>query len=334
MKPQDVPRTFVKPMGVPRLAVEGLPPGAPAFEYPWPKSTNTPYILHVHGWNMERWEKDRFAETMYKRLYWEGYQGRFGSFRWPTFDRWPSHEKLNSFDMSEEQAWRSGAPLRYLLTCLNDEYGGQVRLTAHSMGNVVAGEALRTNTVLVSHYVAMQAAVPSRAYDQNAPYRAIPAYARNNTPELYHDYPGFNPPAPYFSQAAGAGVYVNFYNERDWALGMWLMDQDLKPAGSMGYYYRSDIGFYHQNLVGWPEPLAYDTNTFKLFAYCVEGQCKALGAQAGVKGAFNSDHEVNLNSKYAFGDAHKGHSAQFRSTLMQRWAFWSDLRDELEVANP
>ena len=28
--------------------------------------------------------KDRFAETAFKRLYWQGYQGRFGSFRWPT----------------------------------------------------------------------------------------------------------------------------------------------------------------------------------------------------------------------------------------------------------
>ena len=30
------------------------------------------------------WEKDRFAETAFKRLYWQGYQGRFGEFRWPT----------------------------------------------------------------------------------------------------------------------------------------------------------------------------------------------------------------------------------------------------------
>jgi hypothetical protein len=33
---------------------------------------------------METWEKDRYAETAFKRLYWQGYQGRFGSFRWPT----------------------------------------------------------------------------------------------------------------------------------------------------------------------------------------------------------------------------------------------------------
>ena len=29
-------------------------------------------------------EKDQFAETAYKRLFWQGYRGRFGVFEWPT----------------------------------------------------------------------------------------------------------------------------------------------------------------------------------------------------------------------------------------------------------
>ena len=37
------------------------------------------YILLVHGWNMPPWEKDAFAETMLKRLYWQGYKGKFGT---------------------------------------------------------------------------------------------------------------------------------------------------------------------------------------------------------------------------------------------------------------
>lgn len=142
----------VRPVTTPYLAVEDLPAGVPAFQYAQPDTTNVPYILHVHGWNMERWDKDRFAETMFKRLYWQGYRGRFGSFRWPTFERWPYHEKACSYDKSEEQAWRSGEGLRNLLVGLNAQYPGQVRLTAHSMGNVVAGEALRTNTILVEAY--------------------------------------------------------------------------------------------------------------------------------------------------------------------------------------
>ena len=56
--------------------------------------TNTPYILFVHGWNMAPWEKDRFAETAFKRLYWQGYQGRFGEFRWPTDFGFQGHYPL------------------------------------------------------------------------------------------------------------------------------------------------------------------------------------------------------------------------------------------------
>ena len=49
-----------------RLAQEDV---ALPFQYGPPPDTNTPYILFVHGWNLDRWEKDRFAETAFKRLY-------------------------------------------------------------------------------------------------------------------------------------------------------------------------------------------------------------------------------------------------------------------------
>ena len=54
------------------------PPACRRFQYTTPTDTNTTYILFVHGFNLETWVKDRFAETEFKRLYWQGYQGRFG----------------------------------------------------------------------------------------------------------------------------------------------------------------------------------------------------------------------------------------------------------------
>lgn len=42
-------------------------------------------VVFVHGWNMDSGSKRSFAETMYKRLYWQGFAGRFYSFEWPTF---------------------------------------------------------------------------------------------------------------------------------------------------------------------------------------------------------------------------------------------------------
>src|SRR4030095_4877464 len=61
-----------------KLASEDLPAGPPfSYSYNAGCDANIPYILFVHGWNMERWEKDRFAETAYKRLYLTKHQGRF-----------------------------------------------------------------------------------------------------------------------------------------------------------------------------------------------------------------------------------------------------------------
>ena len=82
--------------------------------------TNLDYILFVHGYNMPTWEKDRYAETAYKRLYWQGYQGRFGEYRWPT------HSTPVLFDSDEFASWESGTGLYHLLVALNSKYPGNV----------------------------------------------------------------------------------------------------------------------------------------------------------------------------------------------------------------
>lgn len=325
----------IPPTNTPYLAAEELPAGVTPFQYSYNAASDseTPYILFVHGWNAAVWEKDRlFAESMFKRLYWQGYAGRFGSFRWPTYSGWPWTQSLNSYDMSEQRAWQSGLGLRTLLTALNSNYPDQVRLAAHSMGNVVAGEALRTNVALVPIYVAMQAAVPAAAYDFSAPFRAIPYPYSDSTPELYRYYCAFTPTRPYFYQAAGAGVYVNFYNQRDWALDWWLSDQNLKPDDSLGYTFDlSTNTFFQFQGQSSQRILTCPTNTFELLAYCVEGQCWALGAQTNVAGSFTTARELDLDATFAFGNAHKGHSAQFRSTNMRRAPFWTSFTTTVGV---
>src|SRR5208283_520353 len=98
---------------------------------------NTPYILYVHGWNMETWEKDRFAESAFKRRYWQGYQGRFGIFRWPTTFHVPTGNRaldtaalIPIYDPGEYNAWRSADGLLNLLTTFNATYGNNVYVLA------------------------------------------------------------------------------------------------------------------------------------------------------------------------------------------------------------
>jgi pimeloyl-ACP methyl ester carboxylesterase len=348
----DINTTNKVPMNVAVKATDGLQTNPPpqAFQYTSPQNTNTPYILFVHGWNMETWEKDRYAETAYKRLYWQGYHGRFGSFRWPTGNKFSGIISVlfdaRNYDNSESNAWASATGLTNLLTQLNADYPGHVYLMAHSMGNVVAGEALRlAGSRLVNTYVAMQGAVPAHCYDPSTVNRSS-----SGPPDCYAAYWTNGAPC-YFNGTAGAGSYINFYNTNDWALGYWNTDQDpFKPDNSgvpfPGYYYSTPSGTHPSGfykIMGTTDyDLYFPASTYEIFAYADRAWSYALGAQAHVGGAFkkgSSYQEVNLPSVWPVDthpnstnnpySEHVWHSAQFRSDNMSRAVFWNTLMNRM-----
>jgi hypothetical protein len=302
------------------LTTVNRPPYTPAFQYPAPPDTNTTYILLVHGYNMKPWEKDRYAETAFKRLYWLGYQGRFGRFGWPTA------ENPVNFGGSELPAWKSGQGLLNKLYDLNSEYPGHVYLMAHSLGNLAVGEALllATNQV-VNTYVAMQAAVSAHAYDPTTAQYTPLDY--NGAPDCYAAYWTSGAPC-YFNAAAGAGRYVNFYNTNDWALRIaWLtLFQNAKPVLYPSYSFGSP-GSYYKNY-GLTE-LYFPGDRYEIFNAIIQSRSYALGMQTNVGGVFkvgSTYKQVNLPSVWppdAGGySAHVWHSAEFRSDTPQRWLFW------------
>lgn len=331
----DRPNTTTVPYEQAELATNGLPTGTGSFTYSADQTGTTPYILFVHGWNMTEYEKDRFAETAYKRLYWQGYQGRFGLFRWPTPANFPGGEVSwlafdpNNFDISDEASWLAGAPLRSLLVNLDAQYPNRVYMFAHSHGNMAAGEALRTNVTLVQTYVAMQAAVAAYAYNPFAPLRPTSLIASDNpgypTPNRYADYWTNGAPC-YFNAVAGAANYVNFFNPQDWALNWWKTDQDTKPDFDYGWYGSPSETYYHLNTLGITNYLSFPTNTYTIFSYISEGLSWPVGQQANVGGVFAQKFQVDLSSSpYNFGDTHKYHSGEFRSNNMLRGPVWQQL---------
>jgi len=226
-------------------------------------------VVLVHGWNMtdgtqtsgpsSDWKK-AFAETAFKRLYWQGFRGQFTAFDWPTFadtegpiqdvDPWIIDHLypgamvelafLNfTYNASEYQAFRSG---RSLMTFLADKKAtGPVHLLAHSMGNVVAAEALRQWTAagngqpLVSNYVAMQGALSAGAYGDDA------TDATGDDPSGY-DYYRYWPDRwlgterRYSMQGTdqAAGKWINMFNELDRATSAelaWVGNNRMKPRG-------------------------------------------------------------------------------------------------------
>jgi hypothetical protein len=311
------------------------------------------YILYVHGYNMKEETKRRWVETTYKRLWQLGYQGRVAGFTWPC-------TRVGvEYDPSEERAWQSGIRLHELLSNLKTA-GYRVHVLGHSQGNVVISEALRlagTNANLVRTYVASQAALPADCYDTSAPLRALfigstpNVYARywmsGNSANYPAQWPNTNPAYPGSNYMQGAAAkFVNFYNPQDWALTAlssptWEYDQALKPSALWGYGYNGSEGFHKiERVHPLPEvrfPLAFPTNRFAIFAHGAESWSKALGATS-VGGVFVSDtgsrNEVNLQATLGFGNTHRFHSGQFRSSMSERVGFWNRLMIESGLKDP
>ena len=188
---------------------------------------------------MAPWEKDRFAETAFKRLYWQGYRGRFGVFRWPTGYGFTGLGSVatnltekDNYDNSEYNAWHSAAGLLNKLKDFNAQYPGRVYMLAHSMGNVVAGEALRLSVGrVINTYVASQAAISADTYDTSVPNYSFTFAGVSlgpDTPNIYGNWFAGN-------YGGGAGSVISFYNTNDYALARarWQLNSLLKPDHSV-----------------------------------------------------------------------------------------------------
>jgi hypothetical protein len=347
----------IAPTNTAHLAVEDLPTPAIPFRYGPTESTNTPYILFVHGWNLKTWEKDRFAESAFKRLYWQGYQGRFGFFRWPTdygfkgtlldafFD-------AHNFDHSENQAWKSSVGLLNKMNQLHAQYSGRLYVLAHSLGNIPVSEALRSAGAnqVVNTYVASQAAVTAHTYDSAVPNYSFflpPVSTSPKTPNIYGDrFAG--------ADGGGAGRIINFYNVNDFAFKRtgWQLDQLTKPDvgvlqddGRWTYKYSgsandpspwNNFSKYYTTTNGTTNTFSFDivnnvAHRYEVMSFAAQSWTTALGTTPGANNLFL---DVNLgritNPRIWPPDAnnhsaHLWHSGQFRGPHWLQQGYWRAL---------
>jgi hypothetical protein len=189
---------------------------------------------------MTQWDWQDFSDTMFKRLYWAGYQGRFASLRWPTRSEqtelfpWIGYITYNR---SEHIAFESGAGAAAYLNNLRNRYTNYtISACSHSMGGIVMMEALKelaaSNQAPLDNYVMMQAAVPAQCYDTNAPSYQIflNGEAVAPTPDTYRNYA-----AGITNALRSGGKIVNFFNTNDFALATWIVNQAFYNANIFGY---------------------------------------------------------------------------------------------------
>jgi hypothetical protein len=313
-------------------------------------------IMFVHGLNVGAWEYHSESETMFKRLYWQGYYGRFAAFDWPSplFALIPTDTNEISyfgFNTGEYVSWHSGAALKAYIDNLRSRLPGYaINLAVHSLGNVAANEAIREGAQ-VDNYALMQAAISAGAFD-------------GNNSALTYDYlattastsPGASALGGYNNCFTNATRRVNFYNDDDFALfegvvggittHTWEGNQlDYKPdsydffLGSHYVYSFDGTNCFLRQYNGIGGLLSSRTLTedFEKKAYVARSRTKAVGA-AGLKydpftltgGLISTnislqDASLGFVGGAQFGDVRPEHSGEFTKPIQNTTPFYFQL---------
>jgi VCBS repeat-containing protein len=206
-------------------------------QYPFdaPPGEQTKCVVFVHGIDVTVAEQQGYAQSFYKRLWWEGYCGRLVTFRWATtldnraFTPFADRENISIFNSGEYRSWYGGTSLRNYVGGLRAQLGNDetISVAAHSLGNACVGAALRQG-MQINSYVAMEAAVPLSCYyaeteDPPTDSSLVRADSASPTPRYASElgYQG------YLSDIdSGAVNRASYYNADDF----WLVTGTLNPA--------------------------------------------------------------------------------------------------------
>ena len=297
-----------------------------------------------------------------KRLWHRGFKGRFAAFHWDTwwFDNWQWVDDMGGqaiaaalahYNDSEQTAWTSGASLKRFVDALPFQ---NKHLTAHSMGNIVASEAMRLG-MHVTNYVLMQAAVPAACYDEAEYVRQTLQYQHYGI-TMWESASPDDDPDPVTRALAYRGRFQNlngniisFFLPQDYATYIpWEInnDQTKPPSGllvtNFGYARNAASGEKLYKFTG----AAFDhyiTEPYESMPYASRSWGKAAGAfgptetTIGTQGSI--DESIDLSSSAyqlpgensGFGDEHSG---QFNARIQHLQPFYDRLINTLGIGPP
>jgi pimeloyl-ACP methyl ester carboxylesterase len=321
---EDVPTDYPPSYQASRFRLEKTLPADP--------NESPDMILFIHGINNTVFDWQNTSETFFKRLYWAGYEGRFGTIRWPC-DYLPMENTWNPYRYSKSEyfAWKSANGVKNYLHHLRASprtAGYRIHLVAHSQGNIVASEALKLGGACDS-YILSQAAVPAHAYDPSVHFlpELLEAESLKRTP-FKPEHGGHN---AYFSSLPQL-VIANFYNPVDYALqtgtffkfqANWVENEkSMKPHnhGNVEYFFDFASGeSYAENSSARTRDLIVDDYTKR--ALISRSRSKAIGAEPGAKGVVKAG--VDLRVQLNYGITRSEHSAQFSRPIQITEGYYS-----------
>ena len=306
------------------------------FEPAWDEEKKV--FVYVNGSNEAEVYSTANAETMFKRLWHQGYKGRLAHFRWDTDVGVGDGTLPAPYNMNEWIAWTYGNSLMNYVDSFPSEF--EVNICGHSLGNVVVSSALKRG-MSISNYLLMQAAIPAGCYDTN---NTLNSYPRFVAAEVNNPSPDGAGSLGYLGYLMDLNVnMINMYNPVDYALtsgplGAWEYNQEFykpdNPSLLVRYiYYPDDYANPAQAGRSYVDNLGVlllreVTTAFESMSFVARSRSKAAGA---ISTGQTIDENVQLNSTvYGFSDTRPDHGAQFARPIQRLNAFYQKVFDTIE----
>jgi hypothetical protein len=284
---------------------------------------DTNIIVLVHGFFVGDWDWLSSSETVFKRLYWAGFQGRFATVKWPCKTGDPL-----LFDLSELAAYKASAGLTAYLNQLRSRLpANRLNILAHSQGNPIVSEAIEDHGAPFDTYILSQGAIPASCYDVNAPTDAT-LLSKEVPPRRTPDWQ----PMGYHGVFTNlTGRVVNYFNTNDFLLATgkkfgapanWEFNQGLKPDDDFG----SDGTNVWEYVTGVPNMPITDPEMSR--AFVARSRTKAVGALSGLGGVVSAS--VDLHAQFGFDKAFGDHSAQWTWPIQTSRPYYLQVLDSIK----
>jgi hypothetical protein len=279
---------------------------------------DTNLIVWIHGINVPNWNWLDAGDTIFKRLYWAGYGGKFLTAKWPCL----TGLQLVDFNSSELDAYKASIGLTNYLSQLHSRFPGfRLNLLAHSQGNAIVSEAIREGAAFDT-YILTQGAMPASCYDIS--YTNYPLLASQDS----------YVPTPQRQPMGYPGVYtnftghiVNYYNFYDPVLDIWLANElELKPnefAFNGGNYVYNRTNSYYL-IDGSPVYLVTDPQESRAMV------SRSLTLPIGQSGPTTQHGVINsgvdLHASFGFNNALPAdHSAQWTWPIQRSLSYYQQI---------
>jgi hypothetical protein len=310
-------------------------------DYPFdaPPDEQKKCVVFVHGIDLTVAEQQGYAQSFYKRLWWEGYRGRLVAFRWCTtldkgmFAIGQERENTSFYNSGEYRSFNGGTSLLKYVTKLRTDLGNDwiISVAAHSLGNACTGEALHQG-MQVNSYVAMEAAVSLSCYyteTENPP--TLPSLVRADDASPTPGYARELGYQGYLSDIRDSAVNrASYYNADDfWLVNGYLKggivpvnwianERKYKPDNRYGfgeYKYESQSGLPRQasfeRVTGSAKYTRSVSDEFEGMAFVARSRTRPLGAGEPPQ-KFSG---LDLKEVYRFNLQRSCHSGQFQRNI-------------------